>query len=144
MNYSTIFATSAAAERFFQKVFSVQTAIALSVFVFELARDAYESGQMVRGWCEISRAWYAANREAIACEFAPCVDAGVAAIAWVFGGERCWSAERLPVTLVANAEFWSEIKADYLEMGNCAVQSVVAFTNVACRLSTAGVRAIAG
>jgi hypothetical protein len=50
MNYNNIFAPAAAAQRITLRVFSIENAIALFVFLFELGCDAYESGTIVRAW----------------------------------------------------------------------------------------------
>jgi hypothetical protein len=145
MNYSTIFATSAASERFAiiagkvaVRVFGVSVwAIALTALAFvNGCVNSYQLGRDARDW------WEATGRTWCAAEVAPCVEVAIAADAWIFGVDRCWSAQSLPITLAANTTFWSEVKTDYLALGDRAVRFAVAFTDKACVLSTAGVRLI--
>jgi hypothetical protein len=126
MNYSTIFATSAAAERFAVRAFGFSVwAIALTALAFiNGCANSLELGRDARAW------WDATGRDWCAAEVAP----------WVFSIERCWSDQNLPATLAANTTFWAEVKADCFFLGDRAVRFAVAFTNKACVLSTAGVR----
>ena len=129
-NFTTFsFSTSATAERIARKVFTVGNAIALAVFLFELACDAYESGQIMRSWYESARNWwtlkgsprtqalYNVTARRLSPVVAPLVQE---AIAYPFGVDRWWSAERFPVTLAANAAWWSEVVSDYQRIGQAA------------------------
>jgi hypothetical protein len=143
MNYSTVFATSAAAERFVIIAGKVAvrafgfTVWAISLTALAFANGCVNSCQLGRG----ARAWWdATGRDWCAAEIEPCIATLSAATAWAFGVERCWSVQNMPITLAANARFCAEIKADYLAAGDRAVRFVVAFTDKACTLSTAGVR----
>ena len=126
-NFTTFsFSTSATAERIARKVFTAGNVIALTIFVFELACDAYESGQIMRGWYESARSWWTlkgsprtqALYNVVARRLSPVVAPLVQqAIAYPTSPARWWSAERLPVTLAANAAWWSEVVADYQRIG---------------------------
>ena len=61
-----------------------------------VGRTAYESGQIVRGWCD---------HVDYAHEFAPCLQVIKSIISWVFGVDRMWSAQNLPVTVATNKAF---------------------------------------
>jgi hypothetical protein len=122
MNYDTFttfaFSATAATERAFKKTFTLGNAIALAVFVFELACDAYESGQIVRRWYEVARRYSEAFYIVASRRLAPVVVPMVKeAIAYPFGVDRCWSAERLPVTLAANSAWWADVAEDYRSIG---------------------------
>lgn len=117
MNYNTVFSATRSLERFVSKIFSVHTAVAIAVFIFELACDAYESGQIVRRWYESAREFYYANHETIIAEFEPCVQVVKAATAWAFGVDRMWSAQNLPATIVAASATFADAQAAYKRVG---------------------------
>ena len=114
MNYSTIFSISAAAERLSVRAFYLSVwAIALTSLGFvNGCKNSYELGRDLRDW------WEASGRDWAIAELAPCVAVVEAVIAWGFGVERCWSAQQLPVTLAANAQFWAEVAGEYRAMGD--------------------------
>lgn len=111
-------------------VYFVRDAAILTAWV---TKKAYEGGviaiayfwaaaQITYGIGQHFGEFYYSNggKERIAAEMAPTVAAGKETVAWVFGIDRLWSAQNLPLVVEANRVFMAEVVGDYRAVGDRA------------------------
>lgn len=120
MTYSNIFSLSATDKKLIVRAFGFSVwAIALTTLAFiNGCRNSYELGRDLRAW------WEQSGHDWALAEIEPCIDTVKAVVAWLFGVERFWSVQQLPITLAANAKFWDEVCNDYKAVGDRLVSVV--------------------